>query len=274
MALGVLAPAAIGLGTTIVGNKLFGGSKKPKIDYAGMLKTVREGAGKQREYVNTAYSDVKPLDTKFSSDMGTLGTNYESKVSGLGEDYLKSLQGMTAGDQELATKQLDLAKEQAYRTLPVNQEIIRKNLAASGNLRTGASAKAFGDTVLQNQQNLSDYGQKLGIANLQANQARMETGITNVYNSKAGAALQRLGLDADTFRTLYQNGRTDILDQAMKLVGISDQEVANILGVQGIQANAELVSTFGENANRQALLNSITSIVGQAGAQWNTNKNN
>lgn len=238
------------------------GRKKPKIDYAAMNSIVDKGVKTQTGIAEKQFSDLSALNKPYEEKMTNLGKTYEEGVTGMGQEYLANLKQLGSEDELAAQKARVLAGKRVSQSIPINQALIRQNLAATGNLRTGAAGRMLQQPVLDANRQLSEYGQELDIQNLQRQSARQEKGVDAMYSGKMGASLERLGLDKETFNTLLQNGRTDIISKSLQLLGISEKEISNLLGIQGIQANAELADTAAYNQGGASLLNAIMTGIG------------
>jgi len=252
-------PIPVAVGAVMAGagiaNSILGKKKKASVDVAGMTRDTNSGVTNQTGIVGNQSEALKALNPAYAAGMNKLGTDYTNTSTGIANDYQRNLAGVDAIDAQAAEKAKALNQVQAARTLPLNQMLMRQNLAASGGMRTGAAGKTLNAPVMQNAQQQSDFSKTLDIKNLEAKSARTEKGVDTLYSSSAGAALEKFGLDRDTMNTLLANNRSDIILQAAQLLGIDQQRVANMLGIRGIQAN-QSIANAGMYNNAQNSLNS------------------
>ena len=252
-----LAPAAIGLA-----NSIFGKKKSANVDIPGMTKTITEGSSRQQGIVGNQAQALSALNPAYQTGMTNLGAGYTQTSEDLAKNYQANLAQLGTADTMAAEKAKALNQQEAARNIPLQQQLIREQLAATGGTRTGQAGKAMAAPVTQAAQQASNYSKTLDIQNLQAKSARQQQGVDTLYQSQAGAALQKLGLDRDTMNTLLANNRSDIIMQAAQLLGIDQQQVANLLGIKGIQTNVNIANATGYNANQAALNQGLVELSG------------
>jgi len=261
-----------GLAGAGLAGSIFGKKKKAKGPDIGYLTgIVKQGAEKARGLTGQEYETLQPLSQKYGAGIEELGAGYESKIRGLGEEYQKGLAGV--GESEKAARDLAVALQQKeeYGAVPLQQQMIREQLAAGGGLRTGAAGKLLAQAPTQAAQRVSQFRTQADIERLSREAARQEEGVRNLYQTQAGAALTKLGLDQTKLQTLLETGRTDIINKYAKLAGIDEAELNAILGIHGLATQTEMANVAAENARQQAILEQLgglgTSLIGYGLAQ-------
>lgn len=259
--------AAGSLAGSIFGKK--NKAKGPDIGY--LTGQIQQGANKARGQAGMEYADLQPLTKDYASGIEELGTGYEAKTKGLAEEYQKNLGQLGEADKTARDLSLALKSKESYGAVPMQQQAIREQLAASGGLRTGAAARALTQPTMQAAQEVSRAGTQMDIENLGRQSARQEQGVNALYQSQAGAALTKLGLDQNKLQTLMENGRTDIISKYAKLAGIDEAELNAILGLSGMQTQVDLANTAAANARQQAIWDQLgglgTSLIGYGASQ-------
>jgi len=263
-------PVIAGLGIAAASSYL----NKPKKPNTSGLQMFNQMYGKQqKDLVNQQFTDLQPGNERYRTQREALGQAFEDKSAGQAEEYQKNLMGLGEYDRQAADKSSALQQEKDFRSVPMQQQMIRENLAASGGMRTGGAARAMSQPTMEAAQRSSDYSRGLESTLLERQAARAEKGVDTVYTSKAGAAMERLGIDKETLTTLYNSGRTDIINRAGQMLGISQQELANMLAVEGIQINAGLADNAASNERNQQNQNALMQLLGQfAGSQSGSSK--
>jgi hypothetical protein len=261
----MLPAIAIGAGLAAGGlaGSIFGKKKKASVDTGAMLGAINKSTETQKNLVGNQFSDLQQPTAQFKTGMGQLGEDYLKSTQANAENYQKNLTQVGEAEKVAADKALAASQTAQASTIPLQQQAIRQSLASAGQLRTGAAAKALTAPVQQLTQNLGQERAASDVNIASRNAARLEQGVNTLYQSKAGADLEKLGMDKDTLTTLLNAGRTDIINKYASLIGIDQQQLANILGVQGIQANVGLANTAASNQNQAAIYNALTGLGGQ-----------
>jgi hypothetical protein len=258
----IWAPIIAGVASSLMGSMLSNKNKKAKVNTEGLTSITNQAASQQRGIANDTYTALQDSLKNYGTEAGQLGADYEGKANQIGEDYQKSLSTLGQADKDAAERAIAMKSRQSSAQIPLAQQSIREALAATGGLRTGSAGRALAQPVVQAQQQTADLADTLAIQNLGKQSARQEKGVDALYNSKAGAALQRFGLDKETMNTLLQSGRTDLITRATQLLGISSQEVANLLGIGGINVNNSLAQTAAANANQNSIVEALMKMGG------------
>lgn len=262
----------VGLAAAGLAGSIFGKKKKAKGPDIGYLTgQIQQGAQKGREQVGAEFGELQPITQQYGKGIEELGTGYEAKTKGLAEEYQKNLGQLGEADKTARDLSIALKSKESYGAVPMQQQAIREQLASSGGMRTGAAAKLMAQPTMQAAQDVSRAGTEMDIANLERQSVRQQQGVDALYQSQAGAALTKLGLDQEKLTTLMENGRTDIINKYAKLAGIDEAELNAILGLHGMQTQVEMANVAAANANRQAIWDQLgglgTSLIGYGAAQ-------
>lgn len=271
--------AAIGLGmqAASLASSVFGKKKKAKGPDIGYLTgQIKEGSEKARGLAGQEFQALQPLSGQYGTQMEQLGAGYEQKAKGLAEEYQKGLGQLGEADKTARDLSVALKTKEEMGSVPLQQQMLREQLAASGGLRTGAAGKILAQPTQQAAERVGQFGSQLDVENLARQSARQEQGVSALYQSQAGAALTKLGLDQTKLQTLLDAGRTDIISKYAKLAGIDEAELNAMLGLHGMAAQTEMANVAASNAQKQSVLDALSgfggSLVGYAASQPTANK--
>lgn len=245
--------AAGSLAGSILGKKKK--AKGPDIGY--LTGQIKQGSEKARGYVGQEFGELAPVTTQYGQGIEELGTGYEAKTKGLAEEYQKNLGQLGEADKTARDLSVALKSKESYGAVPMQQQMIREQLAASGGMRTGAASKLLAQPTMQAAQDVSRAGTEMDISNLERQSARQEQGVNTLYQSQAGAALTKLGLDQEKLTTLMENGRADIISKYAKLAGIDEAELNALLGLEGMRTQVDMANTTAANARQQEIWNQL-----------------
>jgi len=262
----------IGLAAAGLAGSIFGKKKKAKgPDIGYMTGLVKQGSQRGREQAGQEYAELQPYTQEYGKGLEELGTGYEAKTKGLAEEYQRNLGQLGEADKTARDLSMALKSKETFGAVPMAQQAIRENLASAGAMRTGAAARALAQPTMQAAQEVSRAGTQMDIANAERQSARQEAGVNALYQSQAGAALTKMGLDQEKLRTLMENGRTDIINKYAKLAGIDEAELNALLGIHGIAVQADNAKVAAANARQQAIWNELgkfgTSLMGAGGSK-------
>jgi len=253
--------------------------KKARVNLEPYRQQIGRGASEQRDLVNRQFEALKPLTEQYGQQRATLSGQIEPRFQQIGQDLMTGYGQV--GDAEQQAIQAALARQQTIgaRNLPLQQQSIREGLASAGQLRTGGAARAMQAPVSQFQQQQADMRSGMEAEGLARQAGRLERGTEAQANLAKEAFSTKLGMDKDTMDTLLSMNRTDLIEQAASLRGISKEETASMLSLLGIQTNVDLANQEAANAQRQRIWSSLTgvggslfggiggAIAGQAGSQ-------
>lgn len=263
MALDPMTMAGIGLSAAGTLGSAFGKKKSSSFNTAPFLDAAKKSSAAQRDLIAQQFEQLQPLSEQRRSEAGSLGTGIEQKFGDISQQYRSGLSGIGDLEQKTLDSILSNRQVQSARNIPLQQQMVRENLAASGGFRTGGAARAMQAPVLQQQQEQADLASQLATERMGREATRAEKGVDVQAEMAKQGALQKLGIDEDTMRTLFETGRTDIIDKLAGLRGVEADELQSMLGILGMQTQANLAKDAASNANRQALLSSLTGLGGQ-----------
>jgi hypothetical protein len=259
MSLGGILGAGALIGGALVGKKK---SSNPTVDIAGMENLVKTTGQKQRALIGQQFDQLQPLSAQLKTESQAMGTGLEKKFGDISQQYRSGLSGIGGLEQKTLDSILSNRQVQSARNIPLQQQMIREQLAASGGFRTGGAARALQAPVLQQQQEQADLASQLATERLGREAERAEKGVDVQAEMAKQGALQKLGIDEDTMRTLFETGRTDIIEKLASLRGVEADELQSLLGIKGIQTQVGLAQAAANNARRQALSSSLMGIGG------------
>lgn len=239
-----------------------GGSNIPKFDVEPLRRRTKESTKKQREIVAGLSGQLVPLTQQFGTAQQAASKQFGEASTAASGAYKSGLEGLGTEDERARQLALERETQRQYRTLPGQQQAIRESLAATGRLRTGQAGTALAQPVLQTAQRVSDLSGVLEQQGMERQSARKEAGLQAVYETSKGTALEKLGLDKDTARTLLELGRTDLIQQAASLVGIEQNELNALLGIDITAQQANIAASQSKAARRAGIIKALTSLAG------------
>jgi len=260
-----MLPLAIAGGAMMAGGlagSLFGKKKKASVDLTPYINATQKSSATQRDLIGQQFEQLQPLSQEYESKMSGLGTGIEQKYGDIAKQYRSGLSQVGGAEQAALESILSSRQQQTARNIPLQQQLIRENLAASGGFRTGGAAKAMQAPITEMQQQQADLASQLSSEKLAREAGRMEKGTEAEMQLAKEGTLQKLGIDENTLNTLLETGRTDIIDKLGALRGVESDELQSLLGIYGMQTNVNLANTAAENERRQALYNTLTGIGG------------
>jgi hypothetical protein len=255
--------AGIGLSAGGIAGSLFGKKKKASVDTAGMTNLVKGSSNKQRDLIGQQFNELQPINQDWEAKRQGLSASIQPGYEKIGQDLMTGYGKVGEQEQQNLENILNTRQQQTARNIPLQQQLLREQLAASGGFRTGGAAKVMQAPVTQAQTEQADLASALSQQAQAAQTGRLEKG-TEAQASMAKEALTtKLGIDADTMDTLFQTGRTDVIEKLGALRGVESDELQSLLGIMGLQTQANLANTAASNANQQALWGSLTGLGGQ-----------
>jgi hypothetical protein len=260
-----MLPVAIGAGLVGAGiaGSLFGKKKKASVDTAGMTNLVKGSSQKQKDLIGQQFSQLQPLSADWEAKRTELSEGIQPGFEKIGKDLQTGYQQVGQAEQRNLEDILRTRQQQSARNIPLQQQLLREQLAASGGFRTGGAAKVMQAPVLQGQQEQADLASTLSQQAQAAQTGRLEKGTEAQAGLAKEALTTKLGIDEDTMNTLFETGRTDIIEKLGSLRGVEADELQSLLGIMGLKTQADLANVAASNANKQALWSSLTGLGGQ-----------
>lgn len=238
-----------------------GGGSTPKYNVKPLQDILNQGADKQRGIATSLPGQLTPIDTTFGNKQGAAGADYLQNVKQTGTDYVNSI-----ANPQLRDKSIAAINENAYRNVPAAQQAIRESLAGTGRFGNGKAQNLLAQPVVQAGEQAADNS--IAYDN-QADQNRINaTG--QAFGANTSALASKLGLDSDTAKTLMENGRGDLIQQAQNLLGIEGDVSQGLFNLEDTRQKSDIASAQADQQRRSALLNSLLGIGGQVGAAYLT----
>ena len=242
---------------------LFGGST-PTFDVGPLKQLAQSGAARQKSIVQGLYSQLPGLNQQYGTSLNKAYETYAPAAEATAKAYSQGLEGLTASDTAARKAAIDAERKAAYTNLPEIQQTIRQSLGASGKLRTGYAGAALTATIAQAEERIGNLSSQLEAQGLDRISARREAGLQTLYSTNSGLALTKLGIDQNVASTLLQNGRQDLIAKAAALVGIDQNELNQMLGLEVTGQEANIAAAQSGNARRAALIKALGGIGGAA----------
>lgn len=266
-----LAAVGVGLQAAGLAGSLLGKKKKAKVNTAAMTDIVQRGTQTQKDLIGQQFDQLKPMTEQYGKDMAGLSSSIEPAYAKIGENLKAGYQDVAPAEQKAIDTKLGREQEIAARNIPLQQQLLREQLAATGNLRTGAAGKALQATVQQAAQERADLASQLQSEAQSREASRLEKGTEVEAELAKEAFTTKLGLDKATFDNLLQLGRTDLIEKLSALRGVSAEETQNMLSILGVQTNVDLAEAAADNASKQGLYSGLSglgsSLLGYASSQ-------
>jgi hypothetical protein len=242
-----MAPILAGGAAAAVGAGMLGKKKKaPQVDVAGLTRMAEGTAGRKRDIVGAFRGNLAPGYQQFEQKAGEIGAGLQSGTEAKGQSYLAGIQE-TGKDIMAGARQL--GQEQAFRDVPETQRMVRDAMAGTGGLGRGYATSALAQAPLQAARATQDLQRELTLGQ----QQHQQQALGQIYQTETGAILARAGIDERTARHLLDTGREDILMEAAQQLGIEDQLMADLFGIQSLAAGQSMAAHQAGVQQRSAL---------------------
>ena len=237
-------PAAIAVGQAIAG-----ATKKkkepPQADVTGLLNQINVGKQRQSDIAANAYGQLPGKAEQYKTDVGIELTAAEDAARQKSQQFLSDI----GKDTTLQGKKLsDILAQRVLERQPELQKQMRNAVAGTGGLQRGAAVIGGEQLATQASKDISTGNEDIALQQQEAmNQAKEK-----VFNLDQGLVQQRLGINKDMLTALFDIGRTDLINEAMTMLGIEQNAQTESLAVQGFQTNQDLASRMAaaEAANK------------------------
>jgi len=258
-----LMGAGIGLAAGGLAGSVLGKKKKAKVDVAGMTNLVKGSSGRQKDLIGQQFNELQPMSAEYEAKRTGLSESIQPGFEKIGKDLMTGYGQVGQQEQSNLENILNTRQQQNARNIPLQQQLLREQLAASGGLRTGGAAKVMQAPVTQAQTEQADLASTLSQQAMERQTGRLEKGTEAQAGLAKEALTTKLGIDEDTMNTLFQTGRTDIIEKLGALRGVESDELQSLLGIMGLKTQTDLANTAASNANQQALWSSLSGLGGQ-----------
>lgn len=241
---------------------LFGKSKTPSIDTGALLRISQDNEAKQKAIVGGLGGKLAPLSANFENRRNSLGQGFQGDTESAITRYGQDLSAANTADAAARSAANTGFREQSFRDVPELQRSIRESLGGSGLSGNGVALSALARPTLDAARASRDFTSQNEVAGLNNSAARTEKVADTGFNARSNALATKLGLDQDTINYLTETGRTDILDEANKYLGIEDQAGSNRLGIEQARQANEMAKAAAANSRRAGVLSSLGSLGG------------
>lgn len=236
---------------------LFSKPKVPSIDTGALLRIQQENENKQKAIVGGLRGNLSPLNTNFETKRNALGGQIQTGTEDVLGQYGRDLSAANTADANTRNAANTAFREQSFRDVPEIQRSIRESLGGSGTIGNAAALSALSRPVLDANRSARDFTAQNEINGLNTTAGRSEKLADTGVNARSGALQSKLGLDEGTINELYASGRSDLIDEANKLLGIEDQAGANKLGIEQARQSNEMAKAAAANSNRLSVLSTL-----------------
>lgn len=255
----VTATLATGATSAVVGKALKKKTPNPP-DMSGIIGQIKTAKEDQNRITSALPEQIAPLYDKYQNDLAGAVTKARSDLKGASDEYVA---GVGDTSNEMFTKQADLLKQKQLDASVATARGMRSNLAAGGNLNSGAGVAASRNLATQTANSIAQGQTELGVQSLAAKQ----NALSEVYNQNAGMVQNVLGIDADMFKTLLNSGREDLINEAMQLIQESQNASGQTVQATQIGQQRQMASDYAKSAGRDDLTSAIIGAMGNAYGQ-------
>jgi len=224
-------------------------------DTKALTDTVNAGTARQNEIASALPGKLAPLSGQYQ---GNLENAVNTARSGLTAEGDKLVSGVGDTSSEMFQKESAQLKQNALDASTAAARLQRNNLAAGGNLNSGAGVSAARNLAVETAKNITQGQTALGVQSLAAKQQALQS----VYQQNAELVHNTLGINADEFKTLLSSGRQDLIDEATNLLNISQNDTNSKLQIGQIGQNRQIASELGNAQGRNDLNSSIVQALG------------
>jgi hypothetical protein len=257
----------IGAGVGAVAGGLAGGlmgkkKKKKGLDMAAVNATIQKGSKEQKDLIGQQFSDLQLQNQQYGKEREGLSASIEPAYSKIGDQLKAGYQGVGQAEQTAIGTKLGREQEIAARNIPLQQQLLREQLAATGNLRTGGAGKVLSAPVQEAAQQRSDLAAQLQAEAQSREASRLEKGAETEASLAKEAFTTKLGIDKDTMDTLLSLGRTDLIEKLSSLRGVSADETNAMLNMLGVQGNINMAESAADNASQQDIFSGLAGLGG------------
>jgi len=237
-------PAAIAVGQAVAG-AMKKKKEPPQADVTGLLNQINVGKQRQSDIAANAYGQLPGKAEQYKTDVGIELTAAEDAARQKSQQFLSDI----GKDTTLQGKKLsDILAQRVLERQPELQKQMRNAVAGTGGLQRGAAVIGGEQLATQASKDISTGNEDIALQQQEAmNQAKEK-----VFNLDQGLVQQRLGINKDMLTALFDIGRTDLINEAMTMLGIEQNAQTESLAVQGFQTNQDLASRMAaaEAANK------------------------
>jgi hypothetical protein len=238
------------------------GKKKPKTpDMAAITNTMNQSAGRQGEIAANVKGQLAPLTSEYATGVRGLSDSLVDKTKAAAGEYL---QNQATASEGMGRSLTDTLKQNVLSQQPELSRQLRESMAATGQLRSGASAAAQAGLANQLAQQIGQGQREIATQDLQSRQRALETAM----QMNDGALQASTGLNKDALQAIFTSGRADLIDEATALINIEANRAGGIVGAQQNQITYDLAKQSADAANSNQLGSSLTGLIGSVAGRY------
>lgn len=254
----MVTPLAVG--TTLaaggLAGSIFGRKKKGSFDVSRINALLEAGGEQQRRLISELRPETEKQLTQFRTDVEgaqqRAGTAQEASRNRL----LSELDPVTS---RLLQSQTDQLKRTTFGQIPEAQQAAREALAATGGLQRGVSAESLARIPIETARTFGE-----GAANLQQESLRtQQEALQNLQSQESQLVAKNLGIDEQTYNTILNTGNAALINELNALVDESRRRTEGLVGAEQFRQTGNLAAASADEANRQAIFQSLTGLGGQ-----------
>lgn len=224
-------------------------------DTSALSAANAAGTAKETSIASALPGQLAPLSTAYQN-------NLEGAVNAArtGQTAAGTQLASDVGDtsNKMFTDQANLVKQQQLDASTAAARSMRSNLAAGGNLNSGAGVAAAKSLATNTANNIQQGDTQLGVQSLAAKQQAL----SQAFTANSALVSQTLGINADEFKTLLNSGRQDLIDEATSLLGITQNDTSNQIAIGQLGQNRQIAQQVGNQQGQTDLTSAILSAMG------------
>jgi hypothetical protein len=251
-------PALIAGGGAVAGGLIDSITRKKRggVDTAPLTNIVNSSGDEQRSIIGSLKPKLQPLTDQYQSNVnGAVDKAQEDRAS-TNNAFLSSLRDKRS---QMADEDMNQAKTHILQGVQPAQDAIREQLSGSGvGLQGGAAFKALSQPVLDANKQIGDYANNLDLTNRQAEISAMD----KVNTGDNSFIAQKLGIDKDTYDTVMNSGRQDLINEMNGYLQEAQQREADKLGIAQFGMTGNMAADSANRADRAAFDSSLMGVGG------------
>lgn len=252
----MLPLAAVGAGVAAGGLLSSISNRKrqtPGVDAGRLNGIVDTGTDQDRTMINSLRPRLQPLTDNYENNVNSAVDKTAGARADMNNAFLSSLRDKRG---QMAEQDMGQASQRILQGVKPAQDQIREVLSGSGvGLQGGAAVKALSAPVLDANKQIGQYASDLDLKNREAEISAMD----KINTGDNDFALQKLGIDKDTYATVMNSGRQDLIDEMNSLLEENRQSTSDKLGIEQLRQTGETARSQADNADRTAFNNSLIS---------------
>lgn len=247
----------------VMGGILNSGRGQNTIDLSALFDTISKNKDANQLLITDLPKELQPLYQAYQDSLKNAGTTLKSDTTDVGNKLLSSTQALYGPDSDAVKATLAALRQSDYSTLPGTVDSLKANLAATGGLSRGGSSKAITQAVLNPAAQFSQQSANVMGQQLTTQQTQMQSALNKIASMDDNVVQQIFGMSKEEAANILQYGRSDLQQQLTQLVNNNNAATQANLSLQGIQANNAYQNANTHDAQQAAIVNGLTTGVGQ-----------